>query len=84
MSNTENALHELIDVVEHLVTTHVRWNQDLSHAEAVAKLAAARTHVLAGDVVDIASDVEEGDAVAVVQDGTKTVGDVVNMVKTGE
>ena len=84
MANVEKAFSELLDVVTHLVHTNRTWNQDLSHAEAVAKLDAARLHVVATDVADVTQDVETGDAAGGVQDGIKTVGDVVNVVKSGE
>lgn len=84
MANIEKAIGEIVDVVEHLVHTNRTWNQDLGHAEALAKLAAARTHVVAVDVADVASDVESGDLAKGVQDVTKTVSDVANMVKSGE
>lgn len=84
MANMKAAISELADIVEHLVATHVHWNMDLSHAEAVVKVAAAKAHLVSEDVSAVTDDVESGDATAVVQDGTKTVGDVVSMVKTSE
>lgn len=81
MSNIEKAIGELADVVEHLVKTHVRWNQDLDHDMAIAKVAAARLHAVATDVADVAADVRDGDVLAAVQDGERTVSDVTDMVK---
>lgn len=84
MTGIKNAVNELLDLVEHLIATHSNWNMTLTHEEAVAKVAAARAHVVAEDVAAVSGDVEQGDAPAAVQDGVKTVGDVVNMVKSGE
>jgi ribose 5-phosphate isomerase len=84
MPNAEKALSEILDVIEHLVSTHVRWNMNLSHAEAVAKVEAARVHLISTDISSVAADVENADPVSVVTDGAKTVTDAVNMVKGNE
>lgn len=84
MANYEKALSELLDVVEHLVGTHVRWNVDMSHGQALAKLVAARTHIIATDVSQTAADVEAGNAEAVVTDGVGLVTDAADMVKHSE
>lgn len=82
MANIEKAFSEIVDVVTHLIHTNRTWNQDLSHAEAVAKLAAVKVHLTAGDVAEVAGDAESGDAVKAVEDGVKTIGDVADMVKS--
>lgn len=80
MANIESAFNELLDVVEHIAGTHVRWNMDMSKAEAFAKLAAARTHVVAADVVQAADDAS--DAVTAVREGNVGVAaeETVNVV----
>lgn len=89
MANIEAAFNELADVVKHLASTHVHWNMDMSKAEAFAKIAVARTHVVAEDVVTTADDaltaVEDvsggsldvvvGDVQTVAHDVSKTVSD---------
>jgi len=80
MANLANAVKELVDVVEHIVGTHVHWNMDLSKDEAVAKVVAARAALLAEDVADVARDVEQGDLVQLVTDGEKLVKDAQSVV----
>ena len=82
MANMELAFKELADVVEHLVHTNRTWNQDMTHAEAVSKVAAARLHTVATDVAETAQAVESGDVVSSVEEGVKTVTDVVDMEKS--
>lgn len=60
MSNIEKAIGELSDVVEHLVTTHVKWNMDLDKDTARAKVAAARVHAVQEAVEELVTDVKEG------------------------
>lgn len=57
---------DLLDVVEHLVSTHPFWNQKMSQVEAVAKVASARADATAGvvasdvpDLTKLIQDVEE-------------------------
>ena len=52
MANIENALSEILDVLEHVVNTHSKWNVDLSHREAVVKLGHARLSLIATEDVD--------------------------------
>jgi len=70
MANYEKAFGELVDVVKHLVSTHVRWNQDLSHDDAIAKLDAVKILAVADDVQEIASDLgnDVKDVVTLVKD----------------
>ena len=51
-----SAISELIDVVQHLVETHPRWNMSLSRDEAVAKLAAARSEAIAESLAGATGD----------------------------
>ena len=88
MANVENALRELLDVVNHLVHTNVRWNMDMDHATAVAKVETARAHLATGDAVkavddasNVVADLKSGDAVSAVSDGKAVVGDAVDLVK---
>lgn len=56
-----SAFSELLDVVEHLVSTHHVWNMSLSQEEALAKVAKARLEelpTLVKDVETLVSDVE--------------------------
>lgn len=98
MANVEKSISEVVDVLLHIVRTHVRWNQDLTHDEAVAKLEAARVHAVGADVVNTVNDAvsavdaaQTGDVTGVVAAGEKTVSDgsavvsdVVSMVKPNE
>lgn len=84
MANLEKAFSELADVVEHIAGTHVRWNMDMSKAEAFAKIAAARVHAVAADVVEVADDavdvvtsIREGDVGAAAESAKEGVKDVV-------
>ena len=76
MANSENPLMHIIDVVKHLVSTHVHWNQDMNKDDALSKLQDAAT-----SAVKTVSDVEAKDVPAAVEDGAQTVGDVVDIVK---
>jgi hypothetical protein len=98
MANVEKSISEVVDVLLHLVRTHVRWNQDLSHDEAVAKLEAARLHAVGADAEKVTGDVQSavvdvtagnvvgavGDAENAVQDGKTLVSDAVSMGKSSE
>ena len=98
MPNVEKSISEVVDVLMHLVRTHVRWNQDLSHDEAVAKLEAARLHAAGADVEKTVNDaVNAVDAAragnvdgavnageSAVFDGSAVVSDVVSMTKPNE
>lgn len=75
MGNLEKALSEVIDLVKHLVGTHVHWNVDLSKDEAVAKVEAARVALLANDVSNVISDAEKGDVQASIVDLEKALAD---------
>lgn len=75
-----SAFSELVDVVEHLVSTHHVWNMSLSQEEALAKVAKARLEevpTVAHDVETLIADVEtlKTDATALVkgtpQDGAQ-------------
>jgi len=61
MVNLEKALSEVIDVVKHLVGTHVHWNVDLSKDAAIAKIEAAQLALIASDVVDVIEEAQSGD-----------------------
>lgn len=80
MANVEKAISELVDVVSHLVRTHVRWNQDLDHDLALAKLESAKVHAAAGGletavgaVADGVKAVVDGDLIGAVTDATTAV-----------
>lgn len=88
MSNMEKAFNELADVVQHIAGTHVRWNMDMSKAEAFAKIAVARTHAVAADVVtavddaaDVVTAVREGDVVVAAEETQNVVQDVVKTLQ---
>lgn len=88
MTNIEKAFSETLDVLKHLVSTHVRWNVDMSHEEALAKLETARLHSIADDAANAVSDavttvqdVQTGNAAGAVDAAEKTAGDVVSIVK---
>lgn len=88
MANLEKAFQELADVVEHIVGTHVRWNMDMSKTEAVAKIAAARAHAVAADVVEAADDavdvvtaIREGNVGVAAESGVQVVQDLSKAVK---
>ena len=98
MANVELSIKALVDVVEHLVRSNVRWNQDLTHDEALAKVEAARLHAVAADAVKVTSDVQNavndagagnvagvvGDVQNAVADVKETATDSVSMVKSNE
>lgn len=75
MANLESAVMKLAELVEHLIGTHVHWNMDLSKEEAVLKLGAVKSELLAHDAEKMAQDVEQGDLVALVDDAEKTLAD---------
>jgi len=81
MANLKTALTEVLDLVEHLVSTHVHWNVDLSKDEAVAKVGAARVALLAADVEKVAHDAESADLVALVADSQNLVKDAQSAVQ---
>lgn len=57
MANVEKAITEIVDVIKHLVDTHVHWNMDMDRDLALAKLDAAKVHAVSGDVEAVVSDV---------------------------
>ena len=75
MANLEKALSEVLDVVKHLVSTHVHWNVDLGKDEAVAKVETAKLALLAGEVQEILTDVSEGNLEETIADLEKTLAD---------
>lgn len=83
VAKLEQAVTELIDLVKHLVSTHVHWNVDLSKDEAMVKIEAARLALLASDVEELIADVADGNLDKAVTDGEKLVADVKTLTKTG-
>jgi hypothetical protein len=83
VAKLEQAVTELIDLVKHLVSTHVHWNVDLSKDEAMVKIEAARLALLASDVEELVADVADGNLDKVVTDGEKLVADVKTLTKSG-
>jgi hypothetical protein len=71
----EVAVSHILDVVKHLVGTHVHWNIDLSKDEAVVKLEAARIALLAEDVAEVGHDIGNGDYVKTIADLEKALAD---------
>jgi hypothetical protein len=69
-----SAIQKLIDVVEHLVSTHPTWNQGMTQVEAAAKVAEARVEAARPTAEKTVADVEtaipavEGDVKPVVSD----------------
>lgn len=76
MSNSDNPLFHIIDVLKHLVSTHVHWNMDMNKDDALKKLETA-----ASDAQKTVADVQAHDVVDGVQDGAQTVADVVELTK---
>lgn len=53
-----SAIQKLIDVVEHLVSTHPSWNQGMSQVEAYAKVAEARVEAAEPTIEKTEADTE--------------------------
>jgi hypothetical protein len=75
VANLEKAVNEILDIVNHLVGTHVHWNVDLSKDAAVAKIEVARLALLATDVENVLEDVADGDLGKTIADLEKALAD---------
>ncbi len=75
MADLGKALSEIVDVVKHLVGTHVHWNVDLSKDVAVAKIEAAQLALLGDDLEEIVDDVSRGDLEETIKDLKKALAD---------